>query len=81
LAHFDQLQLAPKVGRHRLKSNPLCLAGHRGGETFSAFDLAAQVVGVGQGYFSVARFAIAEQFASLWLMTLIKTAHYADGTR
>jgi hypothetical protein len=79
LTHFDQLQLAPKVGRHRLKSNPLCLAGHRVGEPFSAFDLAAQVVGVGHGCFSVARFAIA-QSASLWLMTLFKTAQYADGT-
>jgi hypothetical protein len=47
LAHFDQLQLAPKVGRHRLKSNPLCLTGHRIGEPLCALDLAAQVVGVG----------------------------------
>jgi hypothetical protein len=45
LARFDQLQLTLKLGRHRLKSNPLCLAGHRGCKAFSAFDLAAQVVG------------------------------------
>jgi hypothetical protein len=46
MAHFDQLQLAPKLGRHRLKSNPLCLASHRRCKTFGAFDLAAQGIGV-----------------------------------
>jgi hypothetical protein len=55
LAHFDQLQLPTKVGRNRLKSNPLCLAGHRRSKTFGAFDLAAQVVGVGHGCRSMVR--------------------------
>jgi hypothetical protein len=55
LAHFDQLQLAPKIGRYRLKSNSLCLTGHRGGEPFGAFDLIAHGVDVGHGYGSVIR--------------------------
>jgi hypothetical protein len=42
-------RLAPKVGRHRLKSDPLCLTGHRGGKAFSAFDLVTQVVGIRHG--------------------------------
>jgi hypothetical protein len=79
LAHFDQLQLAPKFGRHRLKSNPLCLAGHRRGEAFGAFDLAAQGIGVRltNPPYSI---SIGTQSASLWLLTLFKTAQYADGT-
>jgi hypothetical protein len=81
LAHFDQLQLAPKFGRYRLKSNPLCLASHRGSEPFGAFDLIAQVVGVGHGCRSLVRFTTGAQYATHWSMTLVKTAHYADGTR
>jgi hypothetical protein len=81
LAHFGQLQLAPKVGRHRLKSNLLCVTGHRGGETFSALDLAAQVAGVGHLLLLRGSIPHHAQSGSLWLMTLVKTGQYVDGTR
>jgi hypothetical protein len=58
LAHFNQLQLAPKLGRCRLKSNLLCLIGHRCGETLSALDLAAQIVGVSHFSRSLVRFTM-----------------------
>ena len=118
---LDQLQLTLKLGRHRLKSNPLCLAGHRRGKTLCPVDLTAQVVGIGHGCRpvdsasrasanlshsaairpQVARFPVrhhphrvqavfgiirrthvacrldrpSPQSATLWLMTLVKTAH------
>jgi hypothetical protein len=54
MAHFDQLQLAQKLGGYRFKSNVLILTGHRGGEAFGTFDLVAEVVGVDLGCRSLA---------------------------
>jgi hypothetical protein len=68
LAHFDQLQLAPKLGRYRLKSNPLILTGHQGGEAFGAFDLAAEVVGVGHDCRPLVRSLSERSLTTLWLM-------------